>query len=131
VLDHLMKVEKASLEAVQEKLPDGTPITFRDRLGVLFINSLMRSPIRVKVPASAAVVLPQGTADLSGTVTAWGDVREQMANLLGSLQPEQLRCGLFRHPVSGWMTMPDALAFLSAHLQHHTYQINRLKSANS
>lgn len=128
VLDHLMKVEKALLETVQANLPDGTPLQLIDRVGALFIIAVMQSPIRVKVPASASMVLPDATADTSETAMRWSEVREEMADILRSLRPEQLRCGLFRHPVSGWMTMAQALAFLSAHLRHHDYQLNRLKS---
>ena len=124
-----MKVEKGLLESVQDQLPNGTPLKFKDQMGALFIIAVMQSPMRVKVPASASMVLPDVMADTSETAVRWSEVREDMANLLRSLRPEQLRCGLFRHPVSGWMTMRQALAFLSAHLRHHDYQLNRLKSA--
>lgn len=130
VLDHLVKVEKALLEAVRAQLPNGTPMTFRDRVGAFLITCVMLLPTRVKVPASASMVLPEKTADLDEIAATWSEVREQMANLLVSLHPDQLRPGLFRHPVSGWMTMPDALTFLSAHLRHHQYQLSRLKSAS-
>jgi DinB superfamily len=137
VLDHLIKVESASLEAVRKELPAGTPITLKDRAGALLITSLMLTPARVKVPAGAAMVLPEANlpeavlpqADLSRTAARWNDVRQQMTDLLSSLRPEQLEVGLFRHPVSGWMNMANALRFLSAHLRHHEYQLNRLKSA--
>ena len=129
VLDHLIKVEKALLEAVQDQLPNGTPLKFKDRVGASFIIAVMHSPMRVKVPASASMVLPESRADSSKIAARWSEVREEMADLLRSLRPEQLSCGLFRHPVSGWMTMAQALAFLSAHLRHHDYQLNRLKSA--
>jgi uncharacterized damage-inducible protein DinB len=130
VLDHLVKVEKALLGAVQDQLPDGTLLKFKDRVGTLFIIAIMQSPVRVKVPSTAAMVLPEATADTSETAMRWSQVREEMADMLRSLRPEQLRCGLFRHPVSGWMTMAQALKFLSAHLRHHDYQLNRLKSAS-
>ncbi len=129
VLDHLIKVEKAFLEAVQEQLPNGAPLTFRDRVRAWLLTAVMLMPIRVKVPASASIVWPQGTPDLPEAAASWNDVRRRMANLLGSLPPEQRYRGLFRHPVSGWMTMADALEFLTAHVRHHEYQLNRLKSA--
>jgi len=130
VIDHLVKVEKALLEAARGQLPNGTPLKFNDRVGALFIIGIMQLPMRVKVPASASMVLPEATADTSEIAMRWSAVREEMAEMLRSLRPEQLRCGLFRHPVSGWMTMARALAFLSAHLRHHDYQLNRLKSAS-
>lgn len=129
VLDHLIRVEESTLQTVREHLPNGISISLRDRAGGLFITSVMLSPMRVKVPPSASMVMPAATKDLSACAASWTEVREKMANLLGSLQPAQGRIGLFRHPVSGWMTMTDTLRFLSAHLQHHRYQLSRLKSA--
>jgi len=129
VLDHLIKVEEASLRTVREHLPDGVSLSLKDRLGALFIASVMLSPMRVKVPPSAHVVMPAATKDLFACAASWSEVREKTAHLLGSLQPAQMRIGLFRHPVSGWMTITDTLRFLSVHLQHHRYQLRRLKSA--
>jgi hypothetical protein len=65
VIDHLMKVEKALLEAVRDQLPNGTPLKFKDRVGALFIIGIMQSPMRVKVPASASMVLPGAITDTS------------------------------------------------------------------
>lgn len=143
VLDHLVKVEEAALGAVQEQLPGGARISWKDRAGGVFITMLMLWPIRIKVPAGASMVipdiviadieipsapLPDTTALLSDIAATWSGVRERVAVLLGTLQPEQLRVGLFRHPVSGWMSIARGLTFLSAHLRHHEYQLNRLKS---
>jgi hypothetical protein len=66
---------------------------------------------------------------MAEAIGQWVKNRERLFSLLDSLQPDQLSLGVFRHPVSGWMTMPQALAFLSAHIRHHEYQLDRLKSA--
>lgn len=131
VLDHLVKVEVALIDAVRSELPDGNPMTFRDQVGALIILVVMLSPVRVKVPPAALTVLPEVMTDDASDIAAhWEQVRGDMGILLQSLQPNQLNRGLFRHPVSGWMTIRQAIAFLSAHLQHHEYQLNRLKYAN-
>jgi uncharacterized damage-inducible protein DinB len=129
VLDHLLKVEQGWLDAVRSNLPDGHPVALRDRLGAWAVLCVMRSPMRVKVPDSASQVLPEKAADLSLITQQWQAAREEMAQLLTDLSPKQLRCGLFRHPVSGWMAIRQALAFLSAHLQHHGYQLRRIQRA--
>ena len=112
VLDHLVKVEKGFLDAVQENLPECRPVTFRDRLGALMVICVMQSPIRVKVPASVAQVLPEKAMNLSMITEQWQATREEMAQILTGLLPKQLRCGLFRHPVSGWMTTRQGMTFL-------------------
>lgn len=129
VVDHLVKVEKASLEGIHSQLPNEIPLTFKDRIGGLLVISVMKSPMRIKVPASVSMVLPESTPDQAAIARHWDEVRAEMGDLLRSLKPSQLRCGLFQHPVSGWMTMPQAMAFLSAHLRHHGYQLRRLKNS--
>jgi hypothetical protein len=39
-----------------------------------------------------------------------------------------VRQGLFKHPVGGWMALPDALDFFSVPMQHHTFQLDRLSA---
>ena len=74
------------------------------------------------------MVFPSET-DLEEISSRWIAVRQDISGLLQSLESQQLRCGLFRHPVSGWMTISQTLAFTSAHLRHHVYQVERLKKA--
>ena len=130
VLDHLLKVEHAVISAVQASLPDGQPVRLKNRLRAWVVIGVMRSPLRVKVPSSATRVWPGKSLDPSLIAPRWNAKREQMASLLETLSPAQLRRGLFRHPVSGWMTMPQAMAFLCAHLGHHGRQLARLKHAS-
>ena len=127
VLDHLVKVEEGWIDAVRANLPDGHPVRFRDRLGAWAVYCVMWSPLRVKVPDSAAQTLPNETGNLSLMTGKWQVTRDEMAQLLAGLSLKQLRSGLFQHPVSGWMTMPQAIQFLSAHLRHHGYQVSRLE----
>ena len=129
VLDHVVKVEINVMDAARHNLPEGHPIGFKDRLGGLMVNAVMRSPKRVKVPASARMVLPEITADPALVIRRWDESRQAMAKCLDSVAPNQLVPGVFRHPIGGWMTLPRTLAFLSAHLRHHAYQIKRLKQA--
>lgn len=131
VVDHLIKVETGWLGAVRTELPDGKPVTLRDRVGAMVVNGVMRSPIRVRVPAGAEMVLPAPAVDREEAGARWDGVREEMVGLLSSLTPSQLRCGVFRHPVSGWMTVAGSLDFLSAHLRHHEYQLGRLRAGRA
>ena len=130
VLQHLVKVEEAFLRAVGANLPHGRALTLKDRVGALAVLGVMRSPIRVKVPARAATVAPEATEDLPLLTVHWDQAREKLGQLLNVLSPEQFCRGLFRHPVSGWMSVPQGLAFLSAHLRHHEYQVDRLEKAS-
>lgn len=132
VLDHLVKVEKAAFEFIQKQLPKGAPVTLKDQLGRLMVICVMKSPMRVKAPSSVAeAIQPAQASDQVAIAAEWQQTRTELYNLLQSIQPDQMRRGLFHHPVSGWMTLPQAMAFLSAHLGHHNYQLKRLKHASS
>lgn len=130
VLDHLMKVEQALLKAVMANLPHGQPVSLRSRLGARLVIGVMRSRLRVKVPPAATSVLPGAKLDPAGLGPRWTATRDELGALLATLSREQLRRGLFRHPVSGWMTMPHAVTFLAAHFGHHQRQLARLRHAS-
>lgn len=127
VLDHVVKVEAGILNTMQAHLPEGHPVTMNDQLRARLLITIMRSPMRVKVPVAAQAVLPGAEQDISGLIRLWQVVRTDMIGLLENLGAANLRYGVFQHPVAGWMTVPTTLTFCAAHLQHHTYQINRLK----
>jgi hypothetical protein len=131
VLDHLVKVERALLSDLKSHLPDGKPVSFKERCGALVVNLVMRSPVRVKVPAGASVVIPNHDEALFATFARWDAIRLEMSSVLDSLSPSQLTRGFCRHPVAGWMTPLAALAFLRCHLRHHLFQIDRIERASS
>jgi len=131
VLDHLVKVEKGFLSQVRSSLPEQHAVSIPGRLRAMMVNAVMRSSLRVKVPAGAEVVLPDNSADFHTIVAGWDETRRDLGDLVRTLKPDDLRRGAFRHPVSGWMAPPQGMAFLSAHLRHHRYQLDRLKRATS
>ena len=130
VVDHLVKVERSSLAAVRSSLPHGHHVTLKDRLGGFMVITVMKSPMRVKVPSSASAVFPDFKTDLLKVSEEWSQTRVILRKVLESLSAEQLRCGLLCHPVAGWMTMSGAMAFLSAHMRHHGFQLRRLEKAS-
>ena len=129
VLDHLVKVELACLNAVRKTLPDGVSVPFAARCKAYGVIAAMRLPVRVKVPPQASAVVPDTSPEFATLAPLWAQVRRDMSELLDSLNPGQCERGLFRHPVSGWMTMPTAITFLTAHIRHHEYQLDRIHQA--
>lgn len=127
ILDHLVKVEKAWLDAAERSLPNGHSVTSQDWLRGWLVWCVLRSPLRLKVPASAVQVWPEESVPYEVISSQWQGTRNQMAERLSGLSAAQLGRGLFQHPVSGWMTPLQSIRFLSAHLQHHSYQFKRLK----
>ncbi len=130
VFNHLMKTEAAILRAAQQGVLRPQRIGLRDRLGYIFIEKLLRSDRKVKVPDSAPQVLPDRDPELQAVSVEWQTVREDLRRFYEQLSPEQLREGIFRHPVSGWMNMPRILGFFWVHMVHHSFQLARLSTAS-
>jgi hypothetical protein len=127
VLDHVVKVENAWVGAVGANLAGNRSVTLWNRIAGFMVICITRSPMRVKVPAGAASrVLPEPT-DLATITKDWATARQEMGRVLHEISGGQLRCGVFKHPVSGWMTASQSLNFLCAHLRHHVYQLERLE----
>lgn len=126
VIDHIAKVERGIVAAAQRGLLKPHRIGLRDRLGFLFIERIFLSPRRVKVPASAPQILPEPDVNLLTARLRWDESRNQLAQLLAQTAPEQMREGVFQHPVSGWMSVPQILRFFSVHVEHHRFQLARL-----
>lgn len=128
VLDHLVRAEAGILAAARDGVRAPHRVGVRDRAGFAFIDWLFRSDRRVRVPASAAGVLPDSAADLAGVRRRWDATRAELGAFLAPLAPEQLGRGVFRHAVSGWMTVPQVLRFFEVHAHHHGFQLARLRA---
>lgn len=133
VLDHLVRVERSILAAAVQGLAAPHRRGLRDRLGGALVDWVFRSDRRVRVPASAAAqVAPTAGADLASVRADWAAARRDLAAFLGTLPTvphDQQRGGVFRHPVAGWMGVPEVLRFFWVHAHHHGFQLARLRAA--
>jgi len=132
VVEHLRKTEFAALESCRTHLKESSHIVSRqERVKAVLLDCMMRLPVRVTVPAEARFVLPGRPTSRKTVLAAWASERLQLKEFLDCV-PESLKdYGAMRHPVIGWMTVRSALAFLSAHLRHHQFQIRRIARALS
>ena len=127
VIDHLIRTEIGILVTVRRDLSQPHPLTLRDRLGVILLRRVYRSPRRVKVPPSATQVSPAAEVDFLACLTRWEQTRNSLSVLLANAPPSANKGGVFRHPVAGWMTLPQVIDFFSDHLLHHGFQLTRLR----
>jgi hypothetical protein len=127
VVDHLVKVETSAFESLQANITAGRIVSLENRARAWMVITVMNLPIRVKVPPGADVVLPSIVHSRSEVIEQWTQMKIQWEGFWGTLDERRLSSGVFHHPVSGWMTVPTALAFLSAHIRHHGYQLRRIK----
>jgi hypothetical protein len=132
VLHHLVRVERGILAEAERGLGAPHPRGLRDRLGCALLDRVCRSKRRVRMPASvAARVAPAPAAHLVVVRAEWDATRRDLARFLDrvpALRPDQQRGGVFRHPVAGWMGVPEVLRFFWAHAYHHAFQLARLRA---
>lgn len=131
VLDHIVKVEREILAAAERGLASPHPRGMGDRIRGELLDWLFRSDRRVRVPTSVPEVLPAADADLATVRREWDLARRELAAFLGPLTCEQLVPGVFRHPVGGWMSVPQVLRFFWVHTHHHRFQLVRLRASAS
>lgn len=127
MLDHIMRTEREILRVVYQNEGKIRRVGITDRLRTRFLKSIFETDRRVKVPSSASLVLPAGDSSLSALSEEWDDIRATLAGNIDRLLATHSRKAIFRHPVGGWMDMPSVLDFLSVHLHHHAFQLERIR----
>jgi DinB family protein len=130
VLDHLVKVDRGVLDNIRHHLPAGRPVRFKNVSRGAMVFVALALPTRVGIPTGAGPIGPEENAQLPVVTAQWNEVRSEISELLNSLQPEQFRTGLFRHPLSGWMNLHRTMQFLYIHMFHHKYQLARIRRAS-
>ena len=131
VLDHIVKTESSIIALTRHNLPKPHRIHLRDRAGVALIDRIFQSDRKVKVPPSASRILPDPDITLEAVVQSWNTARGDLASLLAEATPDQREGGVFRHPIGGWMNLPQVLRFFFVHVQHHGFQLARLRTASA
>ena len=128
IMQHLMKAESGAVSYVKKKLsyePElanaGVLSSFRS----VFLNMALTSPFKIKAPEQIS-----GTA-LSTDLTFWEVAkqwkvqRSELKTYLESLPEDYFTKDLYKHPLSGKMTLSSMLSFFNKHVDRHTRQIKR------
>jgi DinB superfamily len=130
VLDHVVKTETGIFAEMRSNFAVARTTALAHRCCAFLLNTLMSSPVRLKVPAEVApLVLPDNAPHLRAMLASWSAARIRHKEWIGCIGDAHAELGLFRHPVSGWMTPSQTLRFLSAHLHHHGYQLRRIRGS--
>ncbi|NYF91570.1 DinB family protein [Tunturiibacter empetritectus] len=130
MVDHLIRTEREILLVTYSNEHQLHRIGLIDHLRTRFLEGLFRSDRKVKVPSTASVVLPGIDVQLPILTAEWLEVRAKLAQNVDRLLAGPHGMALFHHPVGGWMSMQAVLNFLSVHLVHHRFQLQRLRAAS-
>lgn len=129
VVEHLVLVERGVGSALaMAPSPDRPRVVAPGRwFRFIALRVALRGGFRFKAPVKA--ILPTGELPWPDLVARWEDQRRELEDWLRAVDPAVLGCPRFRHPIVGWLTVPQTLTFAADHLEHHLPQIRRLRPA--
>ena len=129
VVEHLTLAEELTAKGLRNPRPverRGSRLAASLRLRILRL--VFGKPfVRVGVPSRA--LLPEGSASLDALERRWLEAAADIEAFLRDLPAERQQERLFRHPVTGWLTLGQMLEFHLAHIGHHARQIARIRRA--
>jgi len=128
VIEHLVLAEQVvlgDLESAPTRMaPEPTAV---HRVRRLIVWLVLRLGIRVRVPVDR--MRPTGTTTFAALRTRWDDQHIALRRLVTGMDRRGLQRHIFRHPIAGPLNTPQALRLLSAHLDTHRRQLERLRAA--
>lgn len=128
VINHLRKTELAVLDSCERNLRSRERlVTSAERTKTVLLLSVMRLPIKLKVPEPASFVLPDVVTSLETELNLWCGQRLRLHAFLDALPNIDDAAGAIYHPAAGWMNLRATMTFLSVHIRHHEYQLQRLQ----
>ena len=128
VADHLIRTESSILDLILvpvEAAPRSP--SAGNRFTTLMVLLTLSSTRRVRVPKQATGVLPGHNQTLDGIHLAWEQEQNRYLEWCQSLRPTCANRPVFRHPIGGWMSPATTLRFLSIHIRHHLFQLDRIE----
>ena len=128
ILTHLIVSEQLSLGymrkkvAVIKELPNSG---ISSVLRMLVLKISQRIPLKYKAPGIIISKTPQPMS-LEEVKTTWAHLREELKTLLQSIEEEDQKKLIFKHPLAGKFNAHQAVIFMKEHTHHHLPQIYRL-----
>ena len=127
VVEHLVIAEELSLRALEKLLPAYRGSSIRATFRINLIRASFRH-LSVRIKAPSARIMPTGTATLAELIDRWDTARGRLAAVLEAIAPTSRSDRRWRHPLAGWLTSEQWLAFVESHVAHHQKQMARIWS---
>lgn len=128
IMQHVMKAEEGAISYVKKKLsfePELVDANMMSSFRSIFLNMALTSPFKIKAPekiSGASLLTNQTFWEIA---KQWKTQRGELVNYLESLPEEYFKKDLYKHPLSGKMTLSSMLSFFNKHVDRHTRQIRR------
>ena len=91
----------------------------------LVVIFILRFGIPVKAPSTA--MLPTGERPLAELRETWDENHRRLRSFVGGLDRAGTRRAIFRHPITGPISVAQGIRMLDVHLDTHIRQIRRLE----
>ncbi len=127
VTEHCVLAEEKSLLGMLKGPPLGTTVTPIAHVRMWMVRLVMKTDVRVKVPV--ARVVPTGESTLPELAARWDASRRGLSEFLEGVTETDAGVARFRHPIGGWVTAGEGVAFLAGHIGHHARQLNQIRRA--
>jgi uncharacterized damage-inducible protein DinB len=98
---------------------------FLSWVGIRAVIGLLRFKVPLKVPFKS--MIPRGETALPELDLRWADNHARLRSFVAGLDPAGLKRTIFRHPVSGPLTVEEGIRLLDTHLDRHMGQISRIE----
>lgn len=127
VVEHLTLAEELTAKGLRNpKVVERRGSRLAAGLRLRILKLLFGKPfVRARVPSRA--LLPEGSASLDVLERRWLEAAADIEAFLRDLPAERQQERLFRHPVTGWLTLGQMLEFHHSHIGHHARQITRIR----
>jgi hypothetical protein len=127
ILTHILISEQLALGYMKKKslgIDRLQNSSWKESLKLTLLKVSQRLPIKYKAPKTILDKTPEPLSfeDLSKD---WLRTRIDLRAFLETIQQENVRKKIFKHPIAGMFDAPRGISFLREHLLHHLPQIRR------
>jgi hypothetical protein len=129
ILSHIITAERLSVAYMQKKM-QGIEHASRSgfleevKFGILKVSQRLPG-LKFKAPKR---VVENTTLyrDLASVEAEWKTIRTDLEKLVAQIPEHHLDRLIYKHPVAGYLNVPQALKFFREHIIHHAPQLKRL-----
>ena len=128
VLSHLNMAESISLEYMKKKVQAGgnmKKVNIINNLRMWVTCGFLRTGLKWRAPSY--ISNPKGDYSLDEISEEWKTTRSDLKSYIEKYPSELLDRAVYKHPMAGRLSLPQAISSFIYHQRHHVHQINRIR----
>jgi hypothetical protein len=126
VMEHIVTSEATLLAFFNKYDPALTErkVGLKNKAANLALTQFYRSAKKVKMPAGLPT--PTGEQSVEDMLRQAQEVMQGFTVFVEAFPENKINYSVFKHPVSGGMSMKATIEFLGNHILHHNHQLDRI-----